>query len=210
MSDGVLIPITDEQAKLGQEIVHAARDAGGYLAGVLGDLPKDLVSLLVGDRVKIWRAERLAKLWENAKKRLNDAGVVDPSPPNLKLALPILIAAADENREELQDLWARLLAATMDPNKSQQVRLEFAEALRKLDPLDAKVMAYLSQNGGSFQNTEKTKIAGSLGISLDEFLVSQRNLTNVGFVSDYNTTSAGLMPFGREFLRSVSEDPSNL
>lgn len=207
MSNGTLIPVSDEQAKLGQEIVHAARDAGGYIADTLGDLPKDLVNLLIGDRVKVWRAERLAKLWDNAKKRLHDAGVEEPVPPNLKLALPILMAAADENREELQDLWARLLAATMDPGKSRHVRLEFADALCKLDPLDAKVMEYFRVNGGHIENNARSKMASALGMSIDEVLVSMRNLTNVGFAGDYNTMTSGLMPFGREFLRSVSELP---
>ena len=59
MSDGNLIPISDEQAKFGHELVQAARDAGGYFAGLLGDLPKDLVGLLIGDRVKARRIERL-------------------------------------------------------------------------------------------------------------------------------------------------------
>ena len=46
MSDDNLIPISDEQAKLGQEAIGAARDLGGYLAKILGDLPQDLVGLL--------------------------------------------------------------------------------------------------------------------------------------------------------------------
>jgi tetratricopeptide (TPR) repeat protein len=33
------------------------------------------------------------------------ADFTEPEPPSLKLALPILAAAADENREELQKLW---------------------------------------------------------------------------------------------------------
>jgi hypothetical protein len=48
MGDEGLIPIGDEQAKLGQELIKAARDAGSYFAGTLGDLPKDLLGLLVG------------------------------------------------------------------------------------------------------------------------------------------------------------------
>jgi Abortive infection alpha len=205
MTDGDLIPITDEQAKLAQELVKTWRDGAGYIAGILGDLPKDLIGLLVGDRVKALRAERLAKLWENAKNRLHQQGVEEPAPPNLKLALPILAAAADENREELQDLWIRLLAASMNPNQSSQVRMEFSEALHRLDPLDAKIMAYFYQNGGSIPNSEKNKMAESLGITIDALLVSLRNLTNVGFVADYNTMHTGLMPFGREFLRSISD-----
>jgi len=202
-----LLPISDEQAKLGQEIVGAARDAGGYLADLLGDLPKDLVSLLIGDRVKVWRVARLAKLWENARNRLQEDGIAEPVPPNLKLALPILIAAADENRDELQDLWARLLAATMNPNKERHFRQEFSHALEKCDPIDAKVMVYFSQNGGAVANNEKSEMAKALEISLDELLVSQRNLSNIGFVADYNGLTTGLMPFGREFLRTVSDFP---
>jgi Abortive infection alpha len=204
MSDESIIPISDEQAKLGQEILKAGKDAGGYLAEIMGDLPKDLVSLLVGDRVKVWREERLAKLWARAKERLLEQGVAEPTPPNLKLAIPILTAAADEPREELQDLWARLLAASMNPNKAMQMRQAFADALQKLDPLDAKIMMYFHENGGAVKNNEKSKMAEKLGVSIDELLVSQRTLTEVGFVSDYNGMTTGLMPFGREFLRSVS------
>jgi hypothetical protein len=46
-----LIPISDEQAKLGQEIVGATRGLGGWLADIVGDLPnfargKDSLRLL--------------------------------------------------------------------------------------------------------------------------------------------------------------------
>jgi hypothetical protein len=116
MTDDNLIPISDEQAKLGQQILQTGRDLGGYLADILGDLPKELVGLLAGNRVQVARAERLAILWANAKKRLQDRGISEPEPPSLKLALPIFEAAADENNQVLQDMWASLLAAAMDPS----------------------------------------------------------------------------------------------
>jgi hypothetical protein len=62
MSDDNLIPISDQQAKLGKEIVGASRELGGYLADILGDLPKDLVGLLAGDRVKASRSYKW--IWE--------------------------------------------------------------------------------------------------------------------------------------------------
>ena len=128
MSDGIIIPISDEQAKLGQEIVGAGRELGGYMASILGDLPKDLVGVLLGDRVRAWRAERLAKLWNKTKERRLEQGITEPDSSNLKLALPILSAAVDENSEELQDLPARLLAAAMNPSRSKEVRIRFAES----------------------------------------------------------------------------------
>ena len=115
MGDESLIPISDEQAKLGQELIKAARDGGGYFADILGDFPKDLFGLLVGDRVKAKRIERIEKLWRETRERLQDRGVADPEPPSLKYAIPILEAAADDENEELQDLWSRLLAPRWTP-----------------------------------------------------------------------------------------------
>jgi hypothetical protein len=55
MGDDSLIPISDEQAKLGQELVKAVSDGSGYFTDILGDLPKDLIGYLIGDRVKAKR-----------------------------------------------------------------------------------------------------------------------------------------------------------
>jgi hypothetical protein len=77
-----LIPISDEQAKLGQEIVRAGRDVGGWLADILDDLPKELLGLLVGDKVKVKRRENIIKLCEKAKKRLADQGIEEPACAN--------------------------------------------------------------------------------------------------------------------------------
>lgn len=202
MSDANLIPISDEQAKLGQEIVKAGHDVFGTLRDVLGDLPKDLVGLLVGDKVKVWRAERLAMLWGRAKKHLEEQRVTDPEPPSLKLALPILAAAADESHEELQDLWVRLLAAAMTPGTAKQVRLSFIEAVKKLDPLDALVLVQLKQGNGGVTQGGSNNMASSLGVSRDEIDVSLMNLVSVGFAANV-PNSVVMTPFGREFLRTI-------
>jgi hypothetical protein len=99
-----IIPISDEQAKLGQELVKAVRDASGYFTDILGDIPKDLLGLLVGDRVKAKRIERIEMLWRQTRERLGDRASLIPEPPSLKYAIPILEAAADEENEELEDL----------------------------------------------------------------------------------------------------------
>ena len=38
-------------------------------------------------------------------------GATATEQPSISIALPLLIAAADESRDELQEIWARLLAA---------------------------------------------------------------------------------------------------
>jgi hypothetical protein len=69
-----MLPITDEQAKLGQEIVKSLRDSGSYVADLLGDLPRDFLGLLIGDRVKARRIEKAVVLWKKLRSGSKIAG----------------------------------------------------------------------------------------------------------------------------------------
>jgi hypothetical protein len=208
MSDNNIIPIGDEQAKLGQEIVKASRATGGYLADILGDLPKDLVGLLAGDRVKAWRAERLAITWDGVKRRLKNREITEPEPPSLKLALPILAAAADETSEELRELWESLLAAAMDPNRRDLVRLILIETVKKMDLFDVLVFRAIVENpSGNWSPSGRDFMVGKLGRSQDEVLVSFDNLERLGliwFVPGSPKINPVLQPLGKVLIRAVA------
>jgi hypothetical protein len=201
--DSALIPISDEQAKLGQEIIKAFSGLGSFFEKALGSVPEDLIGYLGGDWLRIRRAENIAKTMNKTKERLEAWGVKDQKPASLTVALPILRNAADESREELQDLWARLLAATIDPSRAGSVRQRFAEAIEKMDPPDALVLV---NHAGLQSSTWQSKIS-EIGISPDQFEVSVVNLTNLNILETkiVERYSLVLSPFGREFLRVVSD-----
>ena len=102
MSDS-LIPISDEQAKAIQEALKTLRGFGGFLENTFGTVPQDLVGLLGGDWLKVRRAENLARILDKTKERLRARRVETSEAASLSITLPILIAAADESRDELQD-----------------------------------------------------------------------------------------------------------
>jgi hypothetical protein len=60
----------------GKSLVKAVRDGSGYFTDILGDTSKDLIGLLIGDRVKAKRIERIAMLWQRTRERLHDAPVL--------------------------------------------------------------------------------------------------------------------------------------
>jgi hypothetical protein len=62
-----LIPISDEQAKAIQEALKTLRGLGGFLRETFGTIPEDLVGLLGGDRLKVLRAENLARILDKAR-----------------------------------------------------------------------------------------------------------------------------------------------
>jgi hypothetical protein len=143
-------------------------------------------------------------MMNRAKERLEKWGVKDHEPASLTIALPILRGAADESREELQDLWARLLAATMDPSRVTGIRQGFAEAIAKMDPPDALLLVYFNTVPNVPYGARDT-VARELGLSTDEVLISIDNLLRVGLIAKPNSSNLLLSSLGREFLRVVTD-----
>jgi hypothetical protein len=123
--------------------------------------------------------------------------------PSLSIALPILMAAADESRDELQDLWARLLAAATDPERAQSFRVQFIEVAKQMDPLDAAVLQSARDRGGVTGQIQ-LEFAEKLKVRRDEIEVSLNNLARLKLVSN-PPGSFHVTAFGREFLLAVSD-----
>lgn len=211
MSDDVtLIPISDEQAKLGQEIIKAFSGIGSFFRDALGSVPTDLIGYLGGDWLRMRRAKNIVDMLKQSHEILEAWCVHDTEPASLTLALPILRGAADESREELQNLWARLMAATLDPSRAGKVRQGFAEVISKMDPTDALVMNFLKSDnikGFAMNATDKNKVQVSreLNVLTDELETSIWHLANLGLVILDADGSARSTPFGREFLRVITD-----
>lgn len=140
--------ITRKKAKLGQQALQTGRELSGWVSGVLGDFPRDLFGYAIGDRIKAWRWENAHKILAEAVERLRAQGI-EPAAPNPRVFVPLLEAAADEGSEELQALWARLLAAAVDPNRKNAVRQSFIQTLKDMDPLDALLLEVVWETGAA-------------------------------------------------------------
>jgi len=213
-----LIPISDEQAKAIQEVakatgttVEAATKAGTYIAWVLGTVPRDLVGIL-GDWLAQVRIRNLAREFDKTREVLRSRGVTETIPVSPALAVPLLRAAADEDRDELVDLWARLLANAMDPHMNS-VRYSFIDAVKAMDPPDARTMNYLYREkvarirfggGGDASDTSIEYTANQLGTTQDDLEVSVRHLEVLGFLSTGPNDKNVWFPNAalREFMRA--------
>ena len=199
---GALIPITDEQAKAVREALKVLEAVGASLREICGTVPEDVVALLGGNWLKVRRAENLIRTVKKAQERLKRDGI-EAEPASLSIGLPILQAAADESREELQDIWARLLAAAADPARAKSFRIAFVEAAKIMDPLDAAVLQALHANGGRLTPEVRGSILVVAHVTDDELVVSLENLEKLGLVTLAAVRTMGLTPFGREFLRAI-------
>jgi hypothetical protein len=202
MSDPpALIPISDAQAKAIEEALKTLRAGGSALREILGTVPEDVVALLGGNWLKVKRAENLLRTIAKAQERLKRDGI-KAEPASLSIGLPLLAAAADESRDELQEIWAGLLAAAADPARSKAFRVAFIEAAKGMDPIDALLLKAIQHRGGRATNADRDSVAAEMHIPRDQLDVSIDNLKNLRVLM---TTTAGfyLTAFGREFLRSL-------
>jgi hypothetical protein len=195
ISKGGLLPITDPQAKaveavakLGQTVVEEGGKLARYMGRVLGTAPDDAVGLL------------LTKIIE--RRNIKRTQPVSPS-----VAIPLLSAAYDEGRPELQQLWAELIAAAMDPNRSNQVRLSFVATLKHFDPLDALLLKARYETTGPQAPNDRDYFAEKLHKSPDEIEISAQNLQELRCIQAHTAppTAFWVTAYGRELLRVCTE-----
>jgi hypothetical protein len=157
------------------KLVDAALD-------VAKDALKPLAQNVVGlatDAVYEYRLRRFVTMRQKTLKQLSDGGVSELIEPPAAVAIPLLDAATLENREELQDLWASLLANLMDPAHCDLVRIEFVDTLKQLNPIDAKCLELLNTAVDSTQNP-RNHLSGLLSVDPGVVQVALENLAKLG------------------------------
>jgi hypothetical protein len=166
---------------------------GGYLRNVFAEVPADLVGVAGG----AWLHEvhiRIKDAWRRRTEEiLRERDVQDVIELSPNMAVALVEGAQEEGREELMELWARLLANAMDPNLNS-VRQSFIEAVKNMDPVDAIVLRHIHEENivfiqrGSASVEQKTNqrtgvedISIAIGRRSDEVEVSFRHLRDIGF-----------------------------
>jgi hypothetical protein len=211
MGDEVVRPIDEASAKalqevsiFGSKVVDAGTAAGGWLSGVMGKLPHNLVGI-IDDQVAHFRVRRWAELNADLDRTLVARGVKERIEPSFTVVLPLLEAAIDENRAELKDLWNRLLANAYDPKRSSRVRGSFIEIAKKLDPLDALILQKMgSVRAGELKPNSRDFIREALGLPLPEIMVSFGSLKELGLTwASSDNFNPHVTDKGNLFLQAV-------
>lgn len=215
-------PITDAQAraveagaKATERAIGVLEGLGGYLREVLGTVPHDLVGYLGGDQLKIRRAENLRDIIERSREKLAKRNAVSGDPASVSITLPLMVAAADESRDELKEIWAGLLATAADPANTLRFRNVFIEIAKSLDPLDAIFLRKIlttkppTHPTGGFVDTPAfhALLVEDVGASKDELNISIDHLHALSLIRRGDAiTSHQLTSLGREFLRAVIDE----
>lgn len=137
----------DEESKAVQEVakttgkaIDAAREAGGFIAKFISGPLEQGVGIFE-DKLKYLRWERQIRYMERAQEFLNIAGLDSPTRAvPIKLAIPLMQGASLEEDNQLQDLWAALLANSANASYPIEIRRSYVAILEQLTSLDAQVL----------------------------------------------------------------------
>ncbi len=190
--------LENEEAKAVQEIAKVAgkgidlvSNTGKGVARIFGGAVGHFAAVVEGE-IAFWRYQNLLKISDKVSaihKARKLAG--KPIPLALEFALPILEAASIEVDDEVQTLWAGLLANATEPDKAFKIKKVFIETLRGMQSLDAVILQTLAichaQDKYSVSNGNPLNadcITAQVNSSLIDVQISLYSLARLGCIQD--------------------------
>lgn len=127
-----------EVAKTTRTALEAARETGRFIAPFL-DGPLTQMALLLEDRLKYARTTRLIRLRKRLEEEVQTLSPDGRRSLEVKFAVAALEEGSLEEEDDLQDIWARLIANAMDAEAAIEPRRSHISILRDMSRLDALV-----------------------------------------------------------------------
>jgi hypothetical protein len=181
--------------------IGALEKTGGFFDRVFGGLVEDGVGI-VADKVKFYRFQRAVEFAEKTEQILKEKGLGDKTaktkevPP--KTAIPLIEFATLEDNDDLQTMWARLLANAMDGNFTIEITNVHISIMKDLQAVDVKILNRLYSEAGRSSKAydellfDKKKVAQVIGITETQTELSLLNLMRLGCVKPGNVITRGI------------------
>lgn len=117
----------------------------GALLPIAGAVGQSIV--MVGEEwLKLWKLKNAVKVGKRAVEHLNERGITNKEQLKqltTKFGILYLQGAAVEEEPTLQELWAKLLANALDPQRSpKEPHIAFISVLKELSVSDAKILNF--------------------------------------------------------------------
>ncbi|GAD22056.1 Abi-alpha family protein [Acidovorax sp. MR-S7] len=189
-----------EVAKTANTGLETLQKSGGYLAQLFSGVLEQWFGIKE-DNLRFKRASNLFKLHQKLEAELHNLGVPQSKLDELPLnfLLPALSEASLEGDEEVLEIWARLVANSVQSGKP---RVAFVSILKEMTPLDARVFAAIysiSSPSGRFVQVaieglpDKVEIIQEREYSRpsSEVIESLANLERLGIIAFGTSWSGG-------------------
>ncbi len=129
-----------EVAKATGKVADVAAKVGGFISKVIGG-PCTQGGGILEDWVRYYRYKSLLIISDKVavlhrRRKIEGKTISVP----LRVAIPLLEAASLEEDSILQDIWARLIANSMDPEFEQSIHPSYIEIVKQMCPDEAIIL----------------------------------------------------------------------
>lgn len=180
-----------ETAKTVRTGIEATQQLGKFVSRITTE-PLETVMGILNDKLQFMRWERKLRLAERGREILRQRGIEGPIRPiPYKLALPIIEHASLEDNDELQDLWANLLASAVDPKFDGLIRAAYIDIIRQLEVVDVHLLNVVYESyKGWLDESLRTAIQKDYYFSPINYAVGKIDITErlgIGFAAYENS-----------------------
>lgn len=174
---------------------------GGMIGNVLAPICTQSGELLMSaarHKYDLWKNKNVKNTLNETANILNSKGIdkeADLRQPTGKFASRFIEGAAVEDQEELQRLWATLLANALDPKfKMDSLHPSFIDIIKCLTPIEVKILQYIYDFFAykklwcrpaveTYPIFMKEHATATLHIDSHEYEIAYRNLVRVGLIT---------------------------
>lgn len=169
-------PVADSLKIVTKSVIDAA---GAFLSRICLPAAEEF-GLMLSDRVKHWREINKVRLLQKAEEKLIKYNPEKDQHAHPRLVAEILNKGSWEANEEVQDMWAGLLASSCTKDDTDESNLLFINILSQLTSLQAKILNYVCENG------RKTLSKAGWLQSADELVVHLDILQTITNCTDFH------------------------
>ena len=152
--------------------------AGAFLSRVCLPAAEEF-GLALRDKVSSWRTLNAARVAEKAEKKLQQQGSIEGKQAPPRLVWSTLENGSWEADDDVQEMWAGLLASSCTENGDDESNLIFINLLGQLTTSEAKVLNYICEQAAKVTN--EIGVVGAYTVELTKDRISE-----ITGVSDLN------------------------
>lgn len=182
-----------ETQKTHQRALELLGHTGNFLNGVFSPAAQEL-GRLMGDQMRFWRFKNLVRILGKAQTYVEERGLKPEQVRALGFGEGILLLEASSLEEDdtIQDLWARLMANAVDPERRTKPEKVYVDLLKSISGREGALLELIERiedKGRAFQNNaeidafvkEMNALAGSKWrhFTKDERAISIQNLVRL-------------------------------
>ena len=110
-----------------------------FLRTVFGPAANN-VSEILGNETALWKIKNALKIRQKLEALRSVRGITDNEFAEMRIGVPLIERAINEDNELLQDMWAGLLAASMGKAEILHAEKSFVHVVSSLDPDEADLL----------------------------------------------------------------------